>query len=539
MNSVCPWIYIDHTNNIWKFSQNDNKELHYSIMYGEGKWTKENLIDTNVLEFAIYIEKDETIHIVYSNTKGELRYCTMKDKQWVGKMLYHIESNEFKIQNLKVEIIREEMHIFYLLIANNDSDHGVLTHCIWNGKEVTVKPLQDIILTSNLKEYYSIHVKEKNNIDIFFATNEGNEISLNYCNFQNYKCSSIKRLYGIKGDDIQFKVLIDHQEVHILNKCREDSIYVLDHVYIDISGSMQEFRVHESCNELADPLLFIENNQLFSCWLEQGEIFYSVFHGENWDSAIYFERNNKLILSKYNCFISSNKGSSIKSIAVYATTGLDLYLFIPNESIVNMKDSLKYYVSEDNSDAPQKKDELQNLKLELSRVKSEKKSLEKKIASLGIQLQKKQRFIEEYEENISRILDQKRKADENCNVFLEVQQNIQKELEITKQKFSEEKLLTANLKKELDEIKKQLSEEKILRTNFEKELEDTKQQLLEEKAIKTSIENKLKEYEQENTIIHQQVEMISEEKEKLYEELQFEKNQSIMDRLLRKKSSGI
>ncbi len=56
MNDLNSWIYVDYTNSIWRFSRNDNKELYYSIMYGEGKWTKARTIDKNILGFAVYIE---------------------------------------------------------------------------------------------------------------------------------------------------------------------------------------------------------------------------------------------------------------------------------------------------------------------------------------------------------------------------------------------------------------------------------------------------------------------------------------------------
>lgn len=497
MSSMYPWIYVDYTNNIWKFLRNNNKELRYKIMYGEGKWTKESLIDREVLGFAVYVEEDETIHIVYSNIKGELKYCTLKNKHWVGKMLYQMESDEFEIQNLKVEIIGDEMHIFYLLIGNDGSDHGVLMHCIWDGKETRSTTLQDIILRPNLKEYYSINVNKKNDVDVFFITDEGDEISLNYCSFQNRRWSPVKRLYGIRGEDIGFEVLRKQEEIHILNKSREDSIYFMDHVWIDMSGNIQEFKVHESNKELVDPMLFIESNKLYSCWLEQGEIFYSVFGDEKWSNAFHFDRGIELTVRRYNCLICSDGERSVKAIGVYGTNEPDLCLFAPSEFVINIKDSLKYGVNQSNTATRQEEEALQSLKLELSRVKSENKRLEKKIASLNMQLQKKQRFMEEYEERIARILEQKRKVDENYKVFLELQQNLQKELE------------------------------------------DTNQQLLEERKIKTSIENKLKECEEENVIIRQQVEMINEEKKKLYEELEFERNQSIMERLLRKRPSGI
>ncbi|WP_241416082.1 hypothetical protein [Clostridium beijerinckii] len=72
-----------------------------------------------------------------------------------------------------------------------------------------------------------------------------------------------------------------------------------------------------------------------------------------------------------------------------------------------------------------------------------------------------------------------------------------------------------------------------------KQLNEAKDQLLKEKDIRISIEKKLLELENENLIIRQKVMTINEEKNKLYEDLEFERNQSIMERLLRKKPSGI
>jgi len=378
-----------------------------------------------------------------------------------------------------------------------------LMHCIWNGKETKATTLQDIILISNLKEYYSVHVNKKNNIDVFFVTDEGDEISLNCCSFENSKWLPVKRLYGIQGEDIGFEVLMYQQEIHILNKSREDSIYFLDHVCVDIIGNIKGLRVRESRKELSEPLLFIKSNKLCSCWLEQDKIFYSVFDGEKWGSAVYFDRG---------------KESSIKATKIYGTNGLDLYLFDPSEFVVNMKDSLKCGLNQSNEATLQEEKSLENFKLELLQVKSEKKNLEKKVTSLSLKLQKNQRFIEEYDERIARILEQKRKVDENCNIFLELQKDIQKELETTKY---------------------QLSAEKDFIEALQKELEYTKQQLIEEKKIKVTMENKLKECQEENIIIIQKSETISEEKRRLCEELELEKNQSIMERLLRRKSSGV
>ncbi|HBA02873.1 MAG TPA: hypothetical protein DCW51_02250, partial [Clostridium sp.] len=227
---------------------------------------------------------------------------------------------------------------------------------------------------------------------------------------------------------------------------------------------------------------------------------------------------NELTVERYNCFIGIDKDSATKVKKIYGTSGLDLYLFNPSEIITNMKDSLKKEGNQVKGATLQERESIESLKLELSSVNLEKKNLEKKIIALNLQLQKNQRFIDEYEEQIARILEQKRKSDENCNIFLKLQKNIQKELEGTKKKFLEEELLT---------------------TSIQKELEYTKQQLLEERKIKVAVESKLKECQEENVIIKQQGEIINEEKRRLSEELELEKNQSIMERLLRRRTNGV
>lgn len=497
MNSVYPWIYIDYRNNIWRFFANDDKELFYRVMYGEDKWTKDNLIDKEVLGFALYVEQDDTMHIVYNNIRGKLKYCTMKDKQWIGKTLYEIDNNEFQIQELKVEIIGSKMHIFYLLAGNENRDHGMLMHCIWSGRETQVTNLQDVILVPNLKKHYMINVDKENNIKIFFITDEGDEASLNYCSFENNKWSSSKRLYGIQGEDIGFEVLRNKQDIHILNKSREEGKYFLEHIHMDVEGNIKVFKVYESNKDLENPLIFIKDNKLYSCWIEDDKILYSIFEERKWSKIFYFDRGNELVLRRYNCLIYSEESDSIKDVGAYVANGSEFYLFVPSYNLTYKKELLTDEVNQVKEFTCKEEEIFQNLKLELSQVKLENKDLENKVEYLNMQLKKKEKSMEEYEEGFSRLLDKKKKADENYKLFVELQQNAQRELE------------------------------------------KVNEQLLEEKKLKESFESQLKEYREENISIRQQIENINYENKRLYEELEFERNMSIMDRLLKKKSNEI
>jgi len=516
MIGIYPWVYSDLKGDIWTFSINGNKELCYRIMYREGEWIKETIIDTKVLGFSIYVDEDETIHVVYSNTKGELRYCTMKDKRWIGKTLYKVESDKFEMQSLKCKIIEDKMHIFYLEVSKKDTNHAVLMHCLWNGRETKAVVVRDIILIDNSKECYSVDVNKKGDIELLFVTDEGTDKSLNYCSFENNRWLPIKRLYGIQGENISFEVLMYEEETHILNKYMEGSIYLLEHVCIESKGNIKGFRVYESEKELLEPIIFTKRNKIYSCWLEEGKIFYSNFEGEKWGSAVLFDKVNKGAVEGYNWFSWIDTDSSIESRKIYGTNGLDLYLFNPSDFVENAKDLLRYGVDKSNEEFS-KEESLQKFKLELFKIKSEKKNLEKKVTHLSMQLQKNKRLMEEYEDRIVKILEQKRKSDENCSIFVELQKNIQKDLEVKTDKLSEKKFFIETI---------------------QRKLEDTKEKLVEERSIKIEIESKLQDYEDENFTIKQELEMLNEEKRRLGEELELEKNQSIMKRLLKRGQRG-
>lgn len=499
MCNLYSWIYVDYTNNIWKFWQNKNNELCYSIMYGEGKWTKDRTIDKNILGFAVYVEEDGKIHIIYSNTKGEIKYCTLKDNQWIGKTVYLMDSDEFEIHDLKVHIIGSEMHIFYLLVEMNSSNHGVLIHSIWDGKEVKDPKLLDIILSPKVKENYIVKVDKMSNIHMLFIIDEGKEISLNYCRYKKHSWTNQKRLYSIQGDNIQFDMLNDQESIHIINKYREGSIYYLDHVRVEAGGAIQEFRVLQNRTELTEPLLFESNNNLYSCWLEENKILYSAFNGINWGKPIYVNKGNDNKADRYHFYIACDKEAAIKEREVYGTGGTDLNLFFPSQFASKTQELLKYKVNrieETNesikqTDVPEKVEALQNLKIQIYRDKSENKHLKRSIASLRIQVKKKQKLIDDYKEKFTQILEQKKKSDENYEVFMELQQKMKTQLE------------------------------------------SINRQLMEEKKYTVNIENKLKESKEQTAILKQQVERITEENNKLNKELEFERNKSFVERLLK------
>ena len=605
MRGLYPWLYVDYKDNLWKFSVNDNKELNYRIMYTEGKWTKENLIDSRVTGFGLFIDDSEGIHLVYSNLKGELRYCTMKDKKWVGKVLDSIEDANYSIESIKLKILGTNMHIFYSLASDDGSDHGVLMHCIWDGNKSSTNKLQDIILKPNLKEYYLINISNNNEIYLFYLSDEGDELSLNYSIYQNRQWLPSNRVYGIQGEEVFFNVDLDRKNIHVLNRSKENSHYFLDHVIIDSTGRLKYFRVYEGKNSISEPLLINIWNKIYSFWIEDNEIYYSNFLGDKWTQEKKYSRDNNIKIERCNAYISEAKEGNIQGKSIYATTGLDMYLYDPKDLISIDPEEQSTQAKNINRDI-NNNEQIDKVKAELYRVKEENKELEEKLYHLNILLQKNQQAIEKYSQQLVKALEQKRKSEENSNIFLELQKKMQGENEILNEEVHSlnekiasliEQINSVTIEKEKskdsinsyieflqNEIKNISSDLSKNEVNIDKynnlkeennkltykvsslegekdktqsdileyideinllkeELSNATQELIirdrkiqEEIDLRVTLENKNRIILEENLLMKKELSSLIDENKRVNEELEIERNKSVMERLIRKRN---
>lgn len=470
MRNFYSWIYLDHENDLWKFSLGNNSELCYQIMYGERKETREGVIDKNVLGYAVYIEKDGKIHIIYSNENGQIKYCTLKENKWYGRTLYLMDSSGYNICNIKIEIIGDEMHIFYLLIEKEAENYGVLVHSIWNGRETRSSKLSDIVMMPYVNDNYIINIDNGQNISLLFITEEGTrETTLNYCCYKDREWSRIKRLYSIKGQDIAFGMLSDQKYVHILNKHREQGRYYLDHVRFAQNDDIQKFKVYESDRVLEEPLCFRKKGRLYACWVEENKIFYSVFNSSNWSDPVCSSSGNDHKVRKYHFYIACDNESKIFDQEIYAAGEKNLELFFPSEFTPEKKlqesgeaqtGQGKYICEPEETENP---GTLQSLKLLLYRERSENSRLKSSIASLSSQVQKTQNMLDTYKDKYTKLLEQKKNTDENCDMFIGLQQDLQRKLEESDNKLMKMTEERDALLKELEAQKNKTIMERLLK----------------------------------------------------------------------------
>ncbi|MDU5109346.1 MAG: hypothetical protein E6248_02790 [Clostridium sp.] len=567
MKGVYSWVYVDYKNNLWKFSMKDDGELSYTVMYSEGKWTKSSIIDSKATSYSIFIEDGGGIHLVYGNTKGELRYCTMKDNKWLGKTIYNLENKEYEIENIKMVIIGSNMHIFYSVISNDGSDHGLILHCLWNGSKTNVTKVEDIILREGIYDYYSIKTTYRNDICLFYLSDDGDEVSFNYSIFQNNRWRESKRLYGIQGEEIYFDVKIENTGIHILNKSKENSIYHLDHVIVDSHQNLNYLNIYSGKEDIRDSLIFNKDDKIFATWLQNDSIYYSLFSGDKWDEPTSAIKNSAEEIGRYNIFLDDKGTNYIYSRSVYGTKGLDLFIYDPVDFLYTVKsDSRK-----EKTEVILNNKETKVFKEELGRVKEENRVLAQKVDYLTSLDRKNQENVEKYQIQLSRALEQKRKAEENSSIFIELQKKLQgdyeevskilkiKEEENIKIKGSLDKynseisLLRGRLKKY--ELQETTLREDIISINesnnslrdevniFKEENEDLTREIIgykrleeENKEYIFNLKQIINDLKEEILVIKKEISLLLEENRRLNTELEIERNQSVMERILKRRS---
>lgn len=496
MTNEYPWIFKNNKKELWEFYLNNNDELIYKIIYAKESCTEEKVIDTRIIEFAICIE-EETIHILYVNKKNEMRYCTRRDGKWIGEKVYDIKrKNNFEVRDLKTVLLNGKIHIFYLLASVDNTRKGILQHCVWNGKDVKLSIIQYITLSNKTDKFYEIQLNKKNSIDIFFISYGGQELSLNWCTYNKNSWTRPKRLYGIRGDNILFKTLNTPYAYNIINRIKEKDKYFLKHVRIEENVSMKEYEIYKGDIEPVEPIMFCVKDRIFTCWYEKNNVFYSEYDFGKWQPPININEYLKTPVRVYNFL-------NIRNACAYMTYGIeDEELYILNlENFIenNAKMFNRKKILEDPNESTEDKS-IEEIKNKFRKICYENSILKEKIDSFSITMKKKKFIVKDYENKLNRAIEERNKLREHCNFFMEIKQNIQNELD--------------DIKKQLDETRNELEKQKIFTNNMKSDL------------------NKK---DKDNKFLKKQIDSLLRENIKLKEELDFERNRSLVTKLFKKK----
>ncbi|MBS5822757.1 MAG: hypothetical protein KID00_02670 [Clostridium argentinense] len=553
------WIFYNKENNLWKFDLKKNGDFIYNIMYSEDRWTNENKIDTNVLDFKMEVDKEENIHIIYSK-KGQLKYCIWNREQWLGKILYEFEDKDSEIREITLVMLENNINAFFILKSIKNPSVGTLMHYILGKDNATINTIQEIMLIPNVENHYHVEIVNKNNIYVFFINNQQPEIEVKNFIYENSKWSVPKKLYDIKGSNIDFCTMLSKDKIHILNLSKEQNIYSLEAVYIDINGEMRYSKLFEGEDEIINPILIEKENILWAMWRQGKDIICDLFE-EEWNPPFKLDTKGEEEILLYNC-IFGDDDKKIKGNKLLGTNSEPIKFFVPDTPL-NMR---KKYGKLPSNAGKEKVSNVSELK--------EFKELEDIIYNLKLQLKQKESIITQLEEQISNVVYKNKRLQEKSSIFKQIYEEAQEGLKERKKQLDElqEKLDSVvnenqNLNLQIEELNKDkeklqeiineatlknelISEEFELTNSEREELEESLEKaIIENKTIKESIKSIIKEKEDiQDTLetIKKQLNIMTKEKEdialmlkqinnekiKLQRELEEEMNKSIISKIL-------
>ncbi|MBW9152838.1 hypothetical protein [Clostridium estertheticum] len=507
---ICsPCLLYDDENHIWKFYVTDNRELVYSIMYNEDKWTKEKKIDNEVIDFVVSLDIDNKICIVYSVKLGELKYCIWEVNNWLGKTIYTFENKHYEMTELTVITIHKSINIFFIAKNNINKINCSLIHLCLNKDDSIFNTIDTMPFQKDIFFHYEVQRLENDNLSLIFIKGEKDEVVLNFIEYRNNKWSIPKRLYGIIGSNVNFYTLLHLDNINIMNLSKEGPLYLLEHVLIEPDGKMKNYKVHETSYKPNNFCLVEIKGILWAIWSEGKNIFVSSYN-HKWSEPFkyYTETTDEFLIYKYLSL--TDKNNDIKCRYILGTNSKEINLVLPTYTNNDHTSDLCKINKVDKKvtlDSTVEKFK-NNLQEEILILKKENGDLKKELIDLQIKYQQKLRVIEESEDNFFRLTTAKKKAEEKLSIIAEIQKTSMEKLKV----MEVEKISSTVLLDELTNKSQQLANE----------YEGLKKQKISKANVISELKNKLQQ--------------LTSEKESLRQDLDFEKSIGIVDRIFKKRS---
>ncbi|WP_406547990.1 hypothetical protein ACI7YV_09520 [Clostridium ljungdahlii] len=249
---------------------------------------------------------------------------------------------------------------------------------------------------------------------------------------------------------------------------------------------MKNYKIYAGKEEPVEPIIFSVEDTLFTSWLKEDNVFCSKYNLDKWETPIEINKDLKESINAY-VFLDNKKLNDAYIVYGIENTSLKIISF---EQI--SKNTVKA-LSKEKSDMSNYDEYVERLKQKSKTIYYENNILKEKINFLNKEIKQKKLNINEYENRLIKIGGEKKVLKENYDFFIQVKENIQKELENTKNQLENYKLFINKLQGNLDKK------------------------------------------ERNNNRLKQEITYLMKENLKVKQELKFEKNKSIVDKLFKKK----
>lgn len=294
----------------------DSKDNFYEFYLNDGKLTLKNInigqpiFKENVLEYAIDIDKDDKIHIVYFDKEGRLNYCIYFKEEFKEKNILSV-SEKYTLRLLNIKVICSKLHIFYQVYNLNKGITAVYHNYLYEGEWI-----YENIAEPSCPQYVSSYCLDYYNNDIYFFYPKNYDLgkySIKKFNTKENRWKDFENSIIIKGAT-NLNVFIAPNKILIVffNKLINSNIQTMV-IYKDLNvlNSLwsPEINISNNNTNTLKPTVFYKNNSIYIMWMQGDSIVYKKSSDMmNWSKE--FVSNIKL-QNKYNLVHLSNNSKEL------------------------------------------------------------------------------------------------------------------------------------------------------------------------------------------------------------------------------------
>lgn len=319
----------------YNFYLNETNGIDYDFFNQEHKLINTTtLIDNNVLEFSVCIDKFDTIHLILLNSIGELIYFTCKNEFWNRDVIniLDLRSNNYKHFNLLVF----DDNVGYIYSYSN-----LINPVVWNIQYISIKPTFEkkniiTILAGNNFSAYSFAIDHFNDVHLLYRAIENKSSQIYYMNFSPFLNVYIKppvKISNDKANNFHPYIFIDsHEQIHAMWTKVSSSSSLESMIMTAEESTFKTINTPALKRNIAYPIMLEENEKLKVIYFTDN----SLGSVSSEDFGLNWIRNDDIKIDESNLYLARYSSNYLN----------DKNYFNINYSYMNINDNISVSFSD-------------------------------------------------------------------------------------------------------------------------------------------------------------------------------------------------
>lgn len=292
----------------YNFCFGENRSIVYNIFDNSNNLSETiTLTDKNILDFAVAIDRNDKIHLVFITTDGNLMYYIYYNEKWLKNTLTLLNTKSNVYKNLSLKIFKSTVHIFFMYSNIINSNLWTIQHLFNKDNKLEKNNITSISCSKTINPFY-VDFDKYDNIHLIYQNKIKGIQQIFYTSFNSFLNRWMlvpKKLSNSSTDCLYPYLFVDNRNTLHALWYQSDISPKLRYKQLpstkNHTNTWNEINLPVSSNETIFPLIFQENNILNILYKENDSIksLQSNNYGLHWTKNQNKIDNDNSILIKY------------------------------------------------------------------------------------------------------------------------------------------------------------------------------------------------------------------------------------------------